>query len=196
MFAKIEIHNSFLKLQDYYRHLNYLLGLTKGLPVYIWMNKKGLVLSVEGFNEIADSVAVLSKENKKEIRYCLSDYIGEKTIKDNLNPLFSIVSNRAQKAGDSWVNNITLINKAPVKLSSMYTVKQIKNDSIWLVLSTIVSARAAEGANPFMEGRQTGEIVVAYSTGIPYFYHSSGETKSTTNLYEVFTTEVLSGTIR
>ncbi|HEX4373168.1 MAG TPA: DUF6263 family protein, partial [Puia sp.] len=75
---------------DFYQFNYYLLGLTKGLSLYIWMNKKGEVVQVQGFEKLADSIAILSGGNKKDVKYALTDDAGDKTIPDYLNQLFSI----------------------------------------------------------------------------------------------------------
>jgi uncharacterized protein DUF6263 len=172
------------------------LALTKGQSVYVWMDNKGTVQRINGVDKIADSVSVLSKNDKKEIRYILKDYIGENIITDNLNQLFSIAPAHVEKIGDSWVRNIILINKAPVTLSNMYTINKVNGDSVYLDLNSSISARAAENAAPFMEGRGTGEIIISYSTGIPYSYFVKNETNTTTNANNYFTTETFSVVIK
>jgi hypothetical protein len=137
----------------------------------------------------------LANADKNDVKYFLQEYVGEKIIKDDLNELFSIAPNHNEKTGDSWVRNIMLINKAPVKLSNMYTIKEIKDDSVYLTLNSVVSARAAENATPFMEGNGTGKIT-AGTNGIPYAYYIKTETKTTTNSTNYFKTEIFSATIK
>ncbi len=162
-----------------FQFIYYLRGLTKGQSLDIWINRKGSVLEVNGFEKLIDSVAVLSGSDKKEVRYLLKDEVGEKIFADNLNQLFSIAPNHKEALGDSWIRDITLTNKAPVKLSNMYAINKISGDSLFVKLSSSISGWASENATtPFMEGRGEGEIIVSKSTGVPYSYNFSTHTKT------------------
>ena len=174
----------------------YLLGLTKGLSMKVWMNKKGEVLKVDGFDKIADSVSKISGHDKKEVRYLLKEYLGEKIVTDYLNELFCIAPDYYEKEGDSWVRNITFISKAPVKLSSMYKIEKIHDDSLFLSQNAVISGRANENAEPFMTGRQNGKLIVDRKTGIPYSYNAESDTKTKTSSYIDQSTQIFTATVK
>lgn len=176
---------------------DYWLLLTKGLSLYIWMNKKGEVLQVQGFDKLADSVAVLSGSNKKDVKYALTDNVGDQIICDYLNQLFSIAPNHKENAGDSWVRNIILHNKAPVKLSNMYLINKIDGDSLFVHVTSSISGWAgANATTPFMEGHGEGEIIISRSSGVIYSYQLNSTTKTKTDSYVINKREKFSGSIK
>ena len=172
-------------IKDNYFQLSYYwLGLTKGLSEYIWMNKKGEVLQVQGFDKLSDSVAVLSGSKKEDVKYSLTNNVGEKIISDNFNQLFSIAPNHKENIGDSWVRNIILVDNAPVKLSDMYIINKIEGDSLFVHVTSSISGWAGSNATtPFMEGQGDGEIIISKSTGVPYSYQLNSATKTKTDRY-------------
>ncbi|MBS1916829.1 MAG: hypothetical protein JST87_11170 [Bacteroidetes bacterium] len=183
--------------KDDIMHLNYyLLKQTKGLSLKVWMSIKGEVIKVDGFDEIADSITRSSGYDRKDVGYILKEYVGEKTMTDYLNELFCIAPDYYEKAGDSWVKNITLISKAPVKLSSMYKLESIHGDSLFLSQDAAISGRAAENAEPFMLGSRRGKLVVDRKTGIPYSYDAVNDTKTKTSSYIIEETQHFSATVK
>jgi uncharacterized protein DUF6263 len=182
---------------NFYQFNYYLLGFTKGLSLYIWMNKKGEVVQVKGFDNLADSVAVLSGGNKKDVKYALTDDAGEKTISDYLNQLFSIAPDHKENAGDSWVRNIILNNKAPVKLNNMYSINKIDGDSLFVHVTSSISGWAgANAARPFMEGQGEGEITISRLSGVTYSCGLNSMTNTKTDSYVINRTENFSATVR
>jgi hypothetical protein len=182
---------------NFYQFNYYLLGLTKGLSLYIWMNKKAEVVQVQGFGKLIDSVTVLSGSNKKNVKYALTDDVGDKTTSDNLNQLFSIAPDHKENVGDSWVRDIVLNNKAPVKLSNMYLINKIDDDSLFVHVTSSISGWAGTNATtPFMEGYANGEIIISKSTGFTYSYQSNSMTKTKTHGYIVNNTEKFSAAIQ
>ncbi|HEY4875959.1 MAG TPA: DUF6263 family protein [Puia sp.] len=189
--SKITMENNF------YQFNYYLLELTKGLSLYIWMNKKGELVQVQGFDKLADSVAVLSRGNKKDVKYALANDVGDKIVSDYLNQLFSIAPNHRENAGDSWVRNIVLNNKAPVKLSNMYLINKIDGDSLFVhVTSSISGWASANATTPFMEGQGNGEIIISRSSGIGYSYQLNSMAKTKTDGYIINNTEKFFATIQ
>jgi hypothetical protein len=189
--SKASIENNF------YQFNYYLLGLTKGLSLSIWMNKKGEVIQVQGFDKLGDSIAVLSGGNKKDMKYALTDEVGDKIISDYLNQLFAIAPDHKENSGDSWVRNIVLNNKAPVKLSNMYLVNKIDGDSLFVHVTSSISGWAgANATTPFMEGQGEGEIIISRSSGVTYSYQLNSSTKTKTDSYVINRTEKFSAAIQ
>jgi hypothetical protein len=189
--SKKGIKNNFLQLGYYW------LGLTKGLSEYVWMNKKGEVLKVAGFDSVVDSIAVLSGSDKKEVNYSLRERVGEKIIADYFNQLFCIAPDHKENRGESWVRTIILINKAPVKFSNMYLVDRMEGDSIFLVAASSISGWAGlKATTPFMEGSGDGQITISRSSGIPYSLRLHAQTKTKTDSYDITSSEIVSATIR
>jgi len=81
---------------------------------------------------------------------------------------------------------MTLITKAPVKLSSMYTLEKLTGDSAFAEIRSMVStATTLEGDNIYLKGEQKGEAVLSYATGMPYSYNINLESITKTTAYDV-----------
>src|SRR5665647_242742 len=85
---------------------------------------------------------------------------------------------------------MTLITKAPVKLSSMYTLEKLTGDSAFAEIRSMVStATTSEGENIYLKGEQKGEAVLSYATGMPYSYNINLESITKTTAYDVLNKE-------
>ena len=162
-----------------------LLRQAEGKSLLITCNKKAQVLKVDGFNQIVDRVTDSMKTERLTINGILRDVIGSKQTTDLIHQSFFFLSGRNIKTGDNWVSNITLIAKAPVKYSNMVTVKDIKGDSVFLDIKTVVSAKTGEEGMVYAQGEQDGSATVSLSTGIPYLISLHGVTVTKTDNYDI-----------
>ena len=158
-----------------------------GLSLQVVVNKKGVVKRVNGMDDLMDRLSAGSNEDEGHLRRILADYISVNAVKDLLNRLFTVVPHATVKQADKWVRNVTLVTKAPVKISNLYTLTQQDGDTARIDIQSIVSAEQSEGGTVYMKGKQNGHATVSYSTGMPSLYETSWETVTTvtSGAYEV-----------
>ncbi len=151
--------------------------------VSIIISNKGTVEKVNGIDELISSAARESHQERPLVRQILNDYISENALKDQFNRLFSTVSNKKVKLSDNWANDFTLIAKAPVHVNSVYTLKQFEGDSAYVDIQSKLLAGTA--GNFYLNGTQTGLVILNYYNGLPYLFESFIKTTTTTNHYDV-----------
>jgi Family of unknown function (DUF6263) len=175
---------------------NYLLHFAKGQSVTVWMNRKGRPIQVNGIERLVDSVTSLSENDKRTVRSYLKDYISKAAIMDELNQLFCFIPGRTKSVGQSWVENIMLVTKAPVKWSTDFTLQSVKNDTVIINCNSFISAKqGGETGRTYMKGKLTGTIVADYSTGLPWCWNAKSETVSSTDIYDITSRQTLTATI-
>jgi hypothetical protein len=108
-----------------------------------------------------------------------------------LNQLFFFVPNREIAAGDNWVNNFVLINRAPIKYSNLVKAGQINGDSVTLYITSTISAKTGEGGTLYEQGNQTGTMVIRRSSGMVLKYAAESFTEYKTSKYTVAKKELL-----
>lgn len=172
-------------MADYFRFRDSLLRMAEGQSLLITCDQKGQVLKVDGFDRIIDRITDSIKEERRTINGILREVIGSKRITDIVRQSLFFLSGRNIKSGDSWVSNITLITKAPVKYSNMIIVKEIKGDSVFLDIKTVVSAKTGEEGVVYALGDQEGYVIVSLATGIPYMLSLNETTVTKTDHYEI-----------
>lgn len=172
-------------MEDYFRFRDSLLRMAEGQSLLITCDQKGQVLTVAGFDKIVDRVTDSMRGERRTINGILRGVIGNKETEDLIRQSLFFLSGRNIKTGDNWVSNITLIAKAPVKYSNMIIVKEIKGDSVFLDIKTIVSAKTGEEGVVYAQGKQEGNAVVSLTTGIPYIISLNETTVTKTDHYEI-----------
>lgn len=172
-------------MADYFRFRDSLLLLAEGQSLLVTCDQKGEVLKVDGFDQIVDRITESIKQDRRTINSILRETIGSKQTTDLIRQSLFFLSGRNIKAGDNWVSNITLIAKAPVKYSNMIIVKEIKGDSVFLDVKTVVSAKTGEEGVVYAQGKQEGSVIVSLTTGIPYMISLNGTTVTKTDHYEI-----------
>jgi hypothetical protein len=163
----------------------YLLKKTIGDSLIVVMNNRGEVLRVYGFDQIVDTITVVTGIDHPTVNAYLKEYIGSNVIKDLIGQLFFFLPVKPVKQGDNWIKDIILIAKAPVKHSNLLTVQTIKGDTIVLDLQSAVSARTGEGDRLYAQGRQKGVIIASFSTGMIYSYNLEENSVTETDHYNV-----------
>jgi hypothetical protein len=156
-----------------------------GLSVQVDITPDGNVATVHGMDELVTNISHNSKIDVNTVTRLLEDHVSVNAITDLLNRMLSIPRNQEVKVSDSWVEKIILITKAPIKLSNIYTVKNLTGDSVDIDIQSAVSTEREEGGNVYVKGKSTGEAILSYKTGMPYQYHTSMETITTTSYYDV-----------
>lgn len=177
-FKPVNITNPFAILDSltYYLH---------DIPLFVEINRKGIVEGVNGIDELIANVSSNSHTDKASVKRLLLDYVSTNAIKDLLNRPFSIPPNRKVINGDRLVSNILLVTKAPVKISNDYIFKTGEGDSLTVDIASILSSVHDIGDPVYLNGTQKGYSIMNYSTGIPYSYEINSETVTKTNFYDV-----------
>jgi len=176
--------------------IRYWYSLAMGVTVDVWMNKKGEVARVDGYNRIVDSVVARCAGDRRTIAYVLRNGLGEEAVRDYLTCVFPFVPARRMETGKSWVVDQTLTSMAPILLSNIYVLNRRSGDTAWLNVTTYLSARRSEQGLTYMKGKQTGTITASYSTGIPYKYRAEGETTIQTDKYYRLTRRSIYAVVR
>jgi hypothetical protein len=156
-----------------------------GLSVQVDITIDGNVTAVHGIDELAANISKTSKLDVNTIHRMLADHVSVNAITDLLNRILSIPRNKEIKVSDSWVEKIILITKAPIKLSNIYTVRNLTGDSVYTDIQSMVSTEREEGGNVYLKGKLTGKAILSYRTGLPYQYDTDMETVTTTTHYDV-----------
>lgn len=162
-----------------------------GHSVQLVIDRKGIIRRVDGVDDLIKRIANGSNKEEHQVRRVLADYISDNALKDMLNRIFTVVPQATVQQAERWVRNVTLVTKAPVKISNLYTLKQRSGDTAFINIESIVSATQSEGGSVYMKGKQTGHALVSYSTGMPSEYETSWETITTVtnHLYDVINKE-------
>ena len=163
----------------------------RGRSVQLVVSRKGFVKRVDGIDDLIEHIARGSNSDEAHIRRLLADYISDNALKDMLNRIFTVVPQATVQPAERWVRNVTLVTKAPVKISNLYTLTQRSGDTAFIGIESIVSAAQSEGGSVYMKGTQTGHAQVSYTTGMPIEYETSWETVTTvtSNMYDVVNKE-------
>ena len=171
--------------------LDSLCNYLKGLSVFVTITTDGNVLKVNAIDDIMNKISNVTKEDFYIIKRMLSDYVSVEAIKDLLNRILSIPQNKKVKVLDSWVKNIILITKAPIKLSNIYTLSERIADSAFINIQSIASTSTDKGGNIYLQGKQDGKAILSLSSGMPYKYETLLQTTTKTNYYDVVYNEHL-----
>jgi Family of unknown function (DUF6263) len=165
-----------------------------GYSVNIGMNSSGIVKWIRGYG-INFNTYLTTDQNSYGERVIFEDYLGENSLRDDLNRLFSSVRTKMVMPGDIWSSTLILTAKAPVKIASTYTLEQQIGDTAFISLTSVISARQAEGGEFYLEGKQDGEVLINYNTGVPYSYESNSQSNYKTPTYNTVTDEIFKAKI-
>jgi hypothetical protein len=144
-----------------------ILNLLTGMHTILMINRKGEVLAVEGLEELMDSVSAARTVAVSSVSRTFEKYLGENTMKDIFNRVFYLFPAKEVKVSEQWGNDITLIAKAPVLFSNMYTLEGVMNDRAIVRITSLISARAGEEGKLYMQGNQSGIAEVSRLKGLP-----------------------------
>jgi hypothetical protein len=112
--------------------LEKMLGSLKGSSLFVTMNNKGEVTSVNGYKEITvklmSFIDVNNEAEKNTVTSQISGMLGEGFVKNNLQGL-DIFPDSALYVGDSWTKQQTQSGDLKLNLNTTYTLQSVK-DSI------------------------------------------------------------------
>jgi len=143
---------------------------------WVIMQTNGTVLRVDGFDSIVSRISMRFDIDRRTIWGMLHERAGNNAIRDMLTQLFFYLPAKPVKENDSWVKNIMVTLKAPVKYSNLVQVIKIDKDSIFLKVQTAVTAKTGEGGTIYEEGKRTADISVSKTTGLPFLWKSKEQT--------------------
>jgi hypothetical protein len=152
-------------LDQYYENKARIMPLLKGDSFSVDIEPWGEARQVAGFDKITEKISKATGIPRGQVKQYLRDYISDVAIQDMVNQLFFFLPDRKIQQGDSWVKNVVLITKSPVKYSHKITVDSLKH-KVYLSLQSIVSARVSDDIPPYAEGKMTGTIVASPQTGL------------------------------
>ena len=75
--------------------------LAAGVPMDVWMNRRGEVVRAAGDDRIVDSVVARSHADRRTVASVLREPLGETAVQDYLNEVFAFVPARAVDTGKS-----------------------------------------------------------------------------------------------
>jgi hypothetical protein len=186
-FRKIELTrpNQFLSMLHADVDWQAFLRLFNGYSFYAGIDNTGAIQHLTYDGNMIDSIARIAQLDKYTVKGLTHDYIGADALKDLLNRFFSCTPGSVVSTGSNWQETFFLTTKAPIKVNSLYTLKEIKEDTVLLDMQGIISARTGEGSTLYLEGSQTGKLSVSCTTGIPYRYELTAASVYTTPYYKI-----------
>lgn len=178
----------------YYDTWTRILPLLKGESLQVQMSNQGEALQVTGFDKIAEKITAATAIDRRTVRQLLYDYAGNESFRDLLNQVFFFLPGRKIQKGDQWVNNVTMIANAPLRLSNLILASHVnrEEDSIAVEIQSVVSAKLSEEGRLYADGKQTGKIAASHATGIPYNLQLTRTITTHTDQYDVVTKRVIS----
>lgn len=171
-------------IKQYYSRRDSVFNKVVNQSLVITCRDNGKVISVKGFDEIGNRIASQDTTYRTAV-VMLRDKIGPEIMTDILHQSFFYIRKQPIDSGASWVNNILLIAKAPVKYSNMVTVNRIIGDSVYLDVKSMMSAKTGEEGSVYNQGEQTGTVLVSLSTGMPIQMHLSETSVYKADAYDV-----------
>ncbi|HUR10786.1 MAG TPA: DUF6263 family protein, partial [Flavitalea sp.] len=148
---------------------------------------------VNGYDSLVWKVSKKYSMDRRDVRSILALHVGNYLVKDLLTEMFSFLPSKPIKTGDNWVRNFVLVQKAPVKYSNMFVVKEIKDDIVTLQVETVISAKTGEGGSVYEAGKRTGTILVHRTSGIPISWNSTEKTIYKTNYDTLIRSQTITG---
>jgi hypothetical protein len=137
----------------------------KGKSFVIKVDNEGTVISVEGFEDIVNSMVEsisMNEQMQEALRASLKDQFSGQSIKDQFGPVFNIFPNKEVKVGDSWDKSYSTGGKTPAKYTTTYTVKSIDGDNVSMTTKTKIES----SGDADVSGTQEGNILVDSKTGL------------------------------
>lgn len=164
--------------------VNYKRDSLHALSTLVVLSDSGKLMYVQNTNEILQDIENDSATGKY-LNGLIPDQLSESAVTDMLNRIFSIIPSNNVQPGDTWISDITLVTNHPVGISNFNVLKSHNGDTAEIEIQSHAFARPSAGADPYIQGNQTGSALVSYSTGIPFWYSIQSEIITKTNYYDV-----------
>jgi hypothetical protein len=149
---------------DFMQMPSRMFAIIKGKSFTMQVNEQGEIVSVSGFDKIGDEVVKemnLPQEMKSMMQERFKQQFNDETVREMFSHSFNIFPNKFIKPGDSWEKKTRAGSASILNLSTIYTVKDIRNNKIYLDASGKL-----KGDEKHMSGTQTGKLIVDAKTGL------------------------------
>ena len=140
-----------------------LMGGLVGKHFTVGLTSSGRITSVEGVNELANSLVDSSNPNAVAMRAQLGKSLNDNTIKSAMEQSLNIYPNHSVQPGDTWTK-ATKLSMGPMTMSAT-TVYKLASVSDGTAHLTVNSRLSGEGAMN-IAGTQTGTMDVNIATGL------------------------------
>ena len=148
---------------DFMQMPSRMFSVIKGKSFTMQVNPKGEVVSVSGFDKIADAVLNemnLPDQTKPMMRQNFQKQFNDDAVKQMFSQAFEIYPNKFVKVGDTWKSNSSLaVMKREV--STVYTVKNIRGNRVFINGES--KLRSSGGKST---GTQTSKLIIDSKTGL------------------------------
>ncbi|RYY99893.1 MAG: hypothetical protein EOO11_03510 [Chitinophagaceae bacterium] len=144
--------------------MNKMFRSMKGKAFTMKVNREGQVVSIEGLQQMAESVINsmgLPEEARAGAMQGFTQQFNDETLKETFSQSFNIFPNRPVKVGDSWTRTFSG-QRSPMNTKTTYTVKAIEGDNVVLDAKSDVTLTGQQE----MKGIQTGTMRVDGKTGL------------------------------
>lgn len=171
--------------------LEKMLGSLKGNSLFVTINNKGEVTSVNGYKEITDKlmsfIDVSNEAEKNTVTSQISGMLGEGFVKNNLQGL-DIFPDSDLYVDDSWTKQQTQSGALKLNLTTAYTLQSVKDSIAEIKSSSEVNNNNTKtdmmGANAVVnfKGSEKGSFKTDLRTGMLLNQQSTVSVKGTVEL--------------
>jgi hypothetical protein len=165
-------------------HIDYHRDSLHALSTYVFINDSGKVKFIQDVNAMITDIKNDSATGKY-LSDIIPDYISNSALTDMFTRIFSIIPDKKVKPDDIWVTDITLITNHPLNFSNFLVLQSRNKDSAMIKITSNVFARLSQGYDFYIKGNQSGEALMNYQTGMPYWYKTETTTITNTNFYDI-----------
>ena len=168
--------------------VNYQRDSLHALPMKMVVSDSGKVKWIQNMNDLLQDI-INDSATGKYLNGVIPDQVSETAITDMLTRIFSMIPAKKIVPQDTWITNITLTTKHPINFSNYNLLKSLNGDTATITIQSNIFASRSPGDEFYINGKQNGEVLINYQTGIPYWYKTQSETITTTSVYDIKETE-------
>jgi hypothetical protein len=118
-------------------------GSLLGCSIEVYLNQKGDVLGVVGYNEVSDkilaSLALKEGSVKNNIRQQMNKMVGEEFIKGLFQQAFKVFPDKAVYVNDSWSQQGASSQEIKVNMKTIFTLHSISNNIAKIDLRSVLN---------------------------------------------------------
>jgi len=169
-----------------------MLSSLKGNSIFVAINDKGRVISVDGYKEITDKIMsfidVNNEMEKNKVQAQISGLLGEGFVKNNLEQSLNIFPDSALYVGDSWTKKDTQSTELKLNLTTAYTLESVKDSTAEIKsaseINNLNTTADLMGYNATVnfKGTEKGTIKIDLRTGLLLNQKSTINVKGTVEL--------------
>jgi len=153
-------------------------GSLLGSSITVYLNHKGDVLRVEGYDSISNKIlaSITLRENnaRNNIRQQMNKMVGEDFVKNTFQQTFKIFPDTAIYIDDSWSRQGTQSEEVNIGMNTIFTLNAIKNNTALVDIRSVLNGnKDGDSLNVLgyqalanLEGGQKGHFDVDTTTGM------------------------------